>query len=290
MSRPLSRRRPVTFRPQLEELEGRLVPNASRVLDTYGNLHLFVVRAFVPGANYGPLTRYDKEGATAWFSGGVRWVQAYLDPAGQLGVNVLFPVPGGTRWVVYDSAGSHDMGTGPIGSVSTAFDPAGQKILDISQSPGGNRSTAWYQYDAAGAHFMEGGVGVYPLGGGGYHIVAYNASTAIDRAGDRVTDLVEAAFTDPGGSSLAVPDGYYAAWREVNPSGTFQKSTGQVAQGGEYVSKEQGVAWVMPSFDASGALVYDILRPPIPGTQDGIYEWDYYDAQGAHFMGTDVAW
>jgi hypothetical protein len=262
MSRPHSRRRPLTFRPQLEELEGRLVPNASRVIDAAGNLQLFVVR------NDGSLTHSNKEGATVWFSSGVYWAQTYLDPSGQFGVNVLFQNQG--RWVAYDAAGSHDMGSGSIRSVSTAFDPAGQKILDVVWD-----GVGWVQYDNAGSHLKEADIN----GGPNNDMRTIDmASTAIDRAGGRVSDFVSDSSFNFGG--VFYSSSTIGAWGEYNPAGShgsggetvLTSSTGRTVTG-------DAVAWVMPSFDATGSLVYDILH-------NG--EWDYYDAQGAHFMGTGV--
>jgi hypothetical protein len=266
MPRTHSRRRPLTFRPQLEELEGRLVPtNVSRVIDAAGNLQLFVVRT-PPGATSGSLTHYNKEGATVWFSSGVTWAQTYLGPSGQFGVNVLLNVPGGnTRWVVYDATGSHDEGTDPaLVSVSTAFDPAGQMVLDIV------RGGAWFQYDNTGAHQK----GPVPLGIIGYpnHIVVESdhvsmASTVIDRTGARTSDFVEYGFYeyyDPLGNFHTSNVG--PTWLEFSQSGAV------VSKGGT----DNGS--VLPSFDATGALVYDLVR------SNG--EWDYFDAQGGHSVGT----
>jgi hypothetical protein len=273
MSQPLSR--PVSFRPRLEQLEGRLVPNASRVIDAYGHLHLFVARAD------GSLTRFDPEGATVLFAGGnsgprVNWVQAYLDPSGRLGLNVLFSTDVyRAKWVVYDAAGGHDMGTGNILSVSTAFDPAGQKVLDIVQfdpSRGGlGPGYVWVQYDAAGAHLMHNTVS--SAGPGAFTADVNSASTAIDARGDRVSDWV---FSTSRGEV-----GFYRLyqWLEDSPSGPVQKSMGETSLFND--PSPAGVQSVLPSFDAAGALVYDVIY------RGG--EWDYYDAQGAHFMDTGIS-
>jgi hypothetical protein len=238
----MSRSRPASFRPQLEQLEGRLVPtNISRLIDAAGQSHLFVVQ----GA--GSLTRYDPGGATLWFAGGnrfnvqypqVQWAQAYLDPAGQLGVNVLldFGPPGGLHWIVYDSAGSHDEGiANDLRSVSTAFDPAGQKTLDII------RSGVWYQFDSTGGHRM-GPVNTDPNIMLNYHDFA---STAISRTGARVTDVEESWSMGSGPPFTTVT-------YEIQPPGQ-PVVIGSIA----------GSVWTfgfMPSFDATGVLGHDYLE------------------------------
>jgi hypothetical protein len=269
MRRFLSRPRPAPFRPRLEELEGRCVPNASRVVDAFGQLHLFVV------LNDGSLTRSDPGGATVLFAGGVSWAQAYLDPSGQLGFNVVF---GSSHWVVYDAAGSHDMGSNAQGldSVSTAFDPSGQKVLDVVQFDFHVGGVEWIQYDAAGAHVLFAGGGNSPNSSQD----AENASTAFDAAGHQVSDyLVETFFFLASVGAQSV----HGQWHENNPSGTFTKGGGQVGTTGfpnAPPSSGEALRSVLPSFDATGALAYDIVHA------NG--EWDYYDAQGAHFMGVNV--
>jgi hypothetical protein len=245
-------------------LEGRLVPNASRVIDAAGQLHIFVARYD------GSLTRYDPEGATVWFTSGVTWAQTYVDPAGQLGVNVLFSdAVYRARWVVYDAAGGHDMGIVSYSSVSTAFDPTGQKILDVVTG------VYWHEYDATGDHLKDGG----PVGPNN-DVSAMMASTAIDPTGARVTDFVDSISLIFATFFRQSVEG---TWKEVNPAGTFTKGGGHFFLSGPNVmtSSGGGLSSVLPSFDATGALAYDIVR-------DG-GEWDYYDAQGGHFMGTRVA-
>jgi hypothetical protein len=229
------------------------VPNASRVVDAAGNFHLFVVHSD------GSLTRTEKGGTTVMFPRGVNWAQTYLDPSGRFGLNVLFQSGLQSRWVVYDAAGGHERGTensASLVSVSTAFDPAGQEVLDVVRNNLDNLPT-WFQYDQAGGH-QKGSV----LSGPGSDGADQMASTVIDRTGARTTDFVESASTFFAGMSGHVPP----TWFEVRPSG-------------ERLNNGAPVSSVMPSFDATGAVVYDIVH-------NG--EWDYYDAQGGHFMGTGV--
>jgi len=242
--------RPVWTRLHLEQLEGRLVPNASRVLDAAGNLTLFVVRTD------GSLTRYDPSGATVLFANSVTWVQGYRDPTGQLGFNVVFDH---SRWVAYDATGSHDMGSNPqsLASVSTAFDPSGQQVLDVVQFDPHVATSRWIQYDAAGAHPMDAGL-TFP----GSQEIARSASTAIDPAGRRFSEYVlDAVVFFPGGQNV------HGRWYEFGPSGN--------------ASRGDGVLSVVPTLDATGALAYDVVH------EGGV--WVYYDAQGAHFMGINVA-
>jgi hypothetical protein len=237
-------------------LEGRLVPaNVSRVIDVAGNLQLFVVHSD------GSLTHYNKDGATVWFTGGVQWAQTYLDPSGQFGVNVLL----GGHWLVYDAAGGHDRGSDPrLRTVSTAFDPAGRQVLDVLANGG------WYQYDDTGPHYK----GPFPLTGPqifSYQARDYLASTVIDRTGARTSDYMESysyTFEDfLGGPVQSVNQP--PTWYEVGPSGQSNKTP----------TPPSAVAAVLPSFDATGALVYDFV------SHDG--HWFYIDAQGvSQSMGT----
>src|SRR5262249_1642579 len=86
------------FQPQLEGLEERAVPNASRVWDGAGNPYLFVVyRNPNDLPNSGDLWRYDASGAH-FLNANISSVHAFKDPQGPLGYDVVFasvvPQPG----------------------------------------------------------------------------------------------------------------------------------------------------------------------------------------------------
>jgi hypothetical protein len=244
----MSRSQPTWFRPQLEELEGRLVPNVSRLFQT-----LYVARTD------GSVTMYGPTGVFTLIQGGttgprVTWFQAYLASDRSIAWNIVYD---NTRWVVHDIyRGDHEQGTNPGGirSVSTSYDPSGQEVIDVVQGDprrGLGGPEGWFEYDEAGAHLMAGDF---------LNLDVISASTAMDDAGRRVSDYV-----------LSVPSSHGPyEWFEVDPGGTFLKGLGAQSVAPSFFDQYQ-----------PGAVSYDVVH------QGG--EWDYYDAQGAHFKGTDVS-
>src|SRR5262245_1908510 len=206
------------FRPRLEVLEERAVPNASRVFDGSGQLNLFIVqRNAVTGG--GDLYRYDNSGGHFLLGGAsdnVLSVHAFKAPAGQIGFDVVFasqviqgkqssPIAG--AWVEYDSSGSHFMGGG-YRTAAAAYDNLGHKTIDVVTTDG-----TWIEYDNASPGGRIMGVGVT------------EAVTTFDPLGRKTIDVV---YSDFGSQSKGTVHG---EWVVYDAAGSHDMGGGGAAVG-----------------------------------------------------------
>jgi hypothetical protein len=261
----MSATRLLSYRPQLEGLEERLVLNASRVWDAAGNLYYFV--------NYanGGLYRYDATGVS-FLGGGVRSVHAFRDAQGLLGFDVVFdtgPTPSGVNapevGIEYDATGSHYISSGLV-SAATSYDNLGRKTVDLVFDPelqsGAGYYSDWYEYDDAS-----------PNG----RLMGHNQShveTTFDAAGNKAIDVVYKTFASQSGYAI------YDEWVVYDASGSHDEGGGGPAAftpGGFIYFSSTGITSVERALTPSGQTIIDIVY------RDG--RWAYFDDAGMHEFG-----
>jgi hypothetical protein len=252
LSRPRRTPKPAPFRPRLEELEGRCVPNASRVYDGAGNLTYFVVYRSAAGVG-GDLWRYDASGAHFVFHE-VLSVHAFKDPQGQLGFDVVFFFTfsqGGIvtgAWVEYDSSGGRLLGGG-YRSAAASYDNLGNKTIDVVNAQG-----IWTEYDNAspGGRIM------------GDNIL--HAVTTFDPLGNKTIDVVYKSFVSQPG--VIIQD----EWVVYDATGSHDEGGGGTTSGAP-----TGISSVESTFDPAGQAIKDVIYT------NG--SWTYFDSTGAHPFG-----
>jgi hypothetical protein len=244
---PARRRPPATFRPLLEGLQERVVPNASRTYDASGQLYEFV--------NYadGTLYRYDQTGAHFQHSD-VRWVSTFTDSSGQMGFDVVFAQG---LWVEYDAAGGHQLGS-DLSTVSTAFDGQGHQVRELVDQSGN-----WVESTDGTLQQQQASV--------------RSATVAFDALGRKTIDYVRNYFSFGSVSFYST-----GVWFERDAAGDH--TMGVSANGSSFGPYAQPAVegpkafWAIATgYDPlSGQVVKDIFR------RDG--SWEFYDATGQHVL------